>query len=243
MQLKDKIAVVTGGTAGIGRGIAKKLAQEGAKVMVVGRNAERGQEVVKEIGNGAEFHKVDVANTQAVDQFFQKVLADHGKVDILVNNAGITRDALLMRLSEEHWDEVIDTNLKSAYNTCRAVIRSMMKARSGKIINISSIVGLTGNPGQAHYSASKAGLIGLSKSLAREVASRGICVNCVAPGFIKTPMTAALTEDQQKAILHAIPMSRIGDVEEIAEAVLFLAGDRSNYITGQVLSVNGGMAM
>lgn len=245
-KLKDKIAVVTGATAGIGKGIALKLAQEGAKVVVVGRNLERGRQVVQEIekaGGAGVFFPVDVANTEEVDLFLKKVLDDHEKIDILVNNAGITRDALLMRMTEEQWDDVIDTNLKSAYNTCRAVIRPMMKARSGKIINISSVVGLTGNSGQAHYAASKAGLIGLSKSLAREVASRNICVNCVAPGFIETAMTDALNDAQKEVVLQAIPMNRIGGVEEIAEAVLFLSSNAANYITGQVLSVNGGMVM
>ncbi len=245
-KLKDKVAVVTGATAGIGRGIAHKLAHEGATVIVVGRNEERGEQVVTEIRDAsglAMFEPVNVADTQAVDILLQGVFEKYGKVDVLVNNAGITRDAFLMRMTEKQWDDVLNTNLKSAYNTCKAVIRPMMKARSGKIIFISSVVGLTGNPGQAHYAASKAGLIGLSKSLAREVASRGICVNCVAPGFVKTAMTDALTDEQREVIKRAIPMSRIGEVEEIAEAVLFLASDQASYITGQVLSVNGGMAM
>lgn len=240
-MLKDQVAVVTGGTAGIGKGIAARLREVGATVIVVGRNAERGQKVAEEIGG--KFYQVDVSQTAAVEAMMKEILNEYGQIDILVNNAGISRDALLMRMSEEQWDDVIDTNLKSAYNTCRAVIRAMMKARYGKIVSISSIVGLTGNAGQAHYSASKAGLIGLSKSLAREVASRNICVNCVAPGFIETAMTDVLNDSQKEAILQAIPMNRIGSVKDIADAVLYLVSDAANYVTGQVLSVNGGMAM
>jgi 3-oxoacyl-[acyl-carrier protein] reductase len=246
--MKDKVAIVTGGTAGIGRAIACKLAEAGAKVVIFGRNEERGAEVVAEI-KGAEgskqaaFVKVDVADFEQVQQAIAKVFETDGQVDVLVNNAGITRDNLLMRLSEEHWDEVIDVNLKSAFNTCKAVVRPMMKARCGKIINISSVVGLTGNPGQAHYAASKAGLIGFSKSLARELASRGITVNCVAPGFIETKMTDAIPDKHKEALLGAIPLGRLGQPEEIANAVLFFADEKASYITGQVLTVDGGMVM
>ncbi len=248
MRMKDKVAIVTGGTAGIGRATAIKLAEEGAKVTIFGRNEERGAEVVKaieeKVGPGkARFIKVCVSKTEDVDAAIKQVLDADGQVDVLVNNAGITRDGLLMRLPEDHWDEVIDVNLKSAYNTCRSAVRPMMKAKCGKIINISSVVGLTGNAGQAHYAASKSGLIGFSKSLARELAKRGICVNCVAPGFIQTAMTDALNDGQKDAIKKTIPLSRLGQPEDIAEAVLFLASDQANYITGQVLTVDGGMVM
>jgi len=244
--MEGKVAIVTGGTAGIGRAIARRLAEAGATVVVFGRNEERGAQVAAELQGdslGASFMRVDVADAEQVTAAINKVLETHGKVDILVNNAGITRDSLLMRLSEEHWDEVLDVNLKSAFNTCKAVVRPMMKARSGKIINISSVVGLTGNPGQAHYAASKSGLIGFSKSLARELASRGINVNCVAPGFIETKMTDAIADKHKEALLGAIPLGRMGKPEEIADAVLFLAGENAKYITGQTLTVDGGMVM
>jgi 3-oxoacyl-[acyl-carrier protein] reductase len=246
MLCRDKVAVVTGGTSGIGKAIARKLAAEGAHVCLFGRNAERGAEAVAEIeasGGSAQFFQVDVGKHDAVDEAIQALLKEHGAIDILVNNAGITRDGLLMRLTEDHWDSVLETNLKSAFNTCRAVARAMLKNRSGKVVNISSVVGLTGNAGQTHYSASKSGLIGFTKSLAREFASRGICVNCVAPGFIQTPMTDELTEEQRKAILNSVPLGRMGEPEEIANAVAFLAGPHSDYITGQVLTVDGGMVM
>lgn len=241
-MLQDKVAIVTGGTAGIGREIAVKMAEAGAKVAIFGRNPERGAEVVAQIGDDkAIFIQVDVAKTGAIEEAIAQVQEKLGDIDVLVNNAGITRDNLLMRLPEDHWDDVIDTNLKSAFNTCRAVVRPMMKKRSGRIINISSVVGLTGNAGQAHYAASKSGVIGFSKSLACELATRGITVNCVAPGFIETPMTDVLNEKQKSAILGAIPMGRMGQPEEIAKAVIFLASDMANYITGQVLAVDGGM--
>ena len=166
-----------------------------------------------------------------------------GRIDILVNNAGITRDNLLMKMTEEDWDRVIAVNLKSVYNTCQALVRSMLKARNGKIINITSVVGLNGNAGQANYAASKAGMIGFTQSLAKEVASRGICVNCIAPGFIKTPMTGVLTETQKEAIIKQVPMGRLGNPEEIAHAAVFLASSLSDYVTGQVLTVDGGMVM
>jgi 3-oxoacyl-[acyl-carrier protein] reductase len=247
--LKNKVAIVTGATAGIGKAIALNFAQHGAKVAVLGTNPERGAEVVREIQQltgdteSAVFCQVDIANTNAVDAIMNQLLAQFGKVDILVNNAGITRDALLMKMTEEQWDSVVDVNLKSAFNTCRAVVRSMMKARKGKIINISSVVGLTGNPGQAHYAASKSGLIGFSKSLAKELASRNICVNCIAPGFIQTRMTDVLAEAQKEALLKEIPLGRMGWPEEIAHAALFLASDWSDYVTGQVMTVDGGMVM
>ncbi len=247
-HLKDKAAVITGGTAGIGRDIALAFAKEGAHVAIFGTNAKRAAEVLellkKTYPNQKFISKLaDVADKKAIDQALQEILVEFGKIDILVNNAGITKDGLLMKMSEEDWDRVIAVNLKSVYNTCQALVRPMLKARSGKIINISSVVGLNGNAGQANYAASKAGMIGFTKSLAKEVASRGICVNCIAPGFIKTPMTDVLTDAQKEGILNQVPMGRLGNPEEIAHAAVFLASDWSNYITGQVLTVDGGMVM
>jgi len=249
-HLKDKAAIITGGTAGIGREIALAFARQGAHVAIFGTHAERAAEVVQLLEQNKAFPTqkilsklVDVADKKAVDQSIQEITAEFGKVDILINNAGITRDGLLMKMSEEDWDRVIAVNLKSVYNTCQALVRPMLKARSGKIINISSVVGLTGNAGQANYAASKAGMIGFTKSLAKEVASRGICVNCIAPGFIKTPMTDVLTDAQKEALLKQVPMGRLGSPEEIANTAVFLASDWSNYMTGQVLTVDGGMVM
>ncbi len=244
MELDEQVAIVTGGSRGIGKAIALKLAEAGAKVAIFAMNPERGQAVVEEIGSErAKFYQVNVSDKEEVAAGVKSVIADFGAVHVLVNNAGITRDNLLMRISEDDWDSVLDTNLKSCYNTCQAVYRPMLKAKKGKIINISSVIGLTGNAGQVNYAASKSGMIGLTQSLARELASRGICVNCVAPGFIETEMTAKLNEKQHELTLEQIPMRRMGKAEEIAEAVLFLAGPRSNYITGQVLTVDGGMVM
>ncbi|MFI5334305.1 MAG: 3-oxoacyl-ACP reductase FabG [Chlamydiales bacterium] len=248
--LKDKRALVTGGTAGIGKEIALRFAKEGAHVAIFGTNTERAKEVMQELELVRVFHEqkfaaevVNVADKKSVEEALERLLKTFGAIDILVNNAGITRDNLLMRMSEEEWDEVIDVNLKSVYNTSQALIRAMLKARSGKIINISSVVGLTGNAGQVNYAASKSGMIGFTKALAQELASRGICVNCIAPGFIKTRMTDALTDPQKEMILKKIPMGRMGDAREIADAAVFLASPLSNYITGQVLTVDGGMVM
>lgn len=248
--LKGKTALVTGGTAGIGKAIALEFAKSGASVAIFGTNAERAAEVVKEMQalqsnpeQNFTAEIVNVAETKAVSDAIHKILGSWGKIDILVNNAGITRDTLLMKMTEEDWDEVLDVNLKSAYNTCQALVRPMLKAKSGKIINITSVVGLTGNAGQVNYAASKSGMIGLTKSLALEVATRGICVNCIAPGFIQTRMTDELSEAQKGAIMAKIPMARLGNPEDIAQAALFLASDLSNYITGQVLTVDGGMVM
>jgi 3-oxoacyl-[acyl-carrier protein] reductase len=249
-MLKGKKALITGGTAGIGRGIALSMAREGAHVVIFGTNEERASLVVAEMqelteGSGQMFFYqiVDVADKAAVDAAMHAVLAKFGCVDILVNNAGITKDVLLMKMSEEDWDQVLATNLKSVYNTCQSLVRVMLKARSGKIINISSVVGLTGNAGQANYAASKAGMIGFTKALAQEVASRGVCVNCIAPGFIQTKMTDVLNEGQKEGILRQIPMGKMGLPEDIANAVIFFASPLSDYITGQVLSVDGGMVM
>ena len=247
-HLKDKAAVITGGTAGIGREIAMAFAREGAHVAIFGTNAERAAEVLEHLKNTYPNQQflvklADVSDKKAVDQALQEILTEFGKIDILVNNAGITRDGLLMKMTEEDWDRVIAVNLKSVYNTCQALVRPMLKARGGKIINITSVVGLNGNAGQTNYAASKAGMIGFTQSLAKEVASRGICVNCIAPGFIKTPMTDVLTDAQKEGILKQVPMGRLGNAEEIANTAVFLASDGSNYITGQVLTVDGGMVM
>ncbi len=248
LQLENQVAVVTGGNAGIGKAIALKFAAQGAKVAVFGTNAENGTAVVEEIkkimpGAQAQFFNVDVSNTVLVEDAMKLVLEVFGSIDILVNNAGVTVDRLLMKMQEEDWDRVLNVNLKSCYNTCRSVIRFMMKAKKGKIINVSSVVGLIGNPGQTNYAASKAGMIGFTKALAKEVASRNICVNCIAPGFIKTSMTDKLSESQIEDLLKGIPLGRMGDPEDIANVASFLAGPLSNYITGQVITVDGGMVM
>jgi len=245
-SLENQVALVTGGTAGIGKAIAQKLALEGAKVAIFGTNVERGNAIIQEFRQLTQrddfiFYPVDVSKTADVDENIKKVLEAFGKIDILVNNAGITADQLLMKMVEEEWDRVLDINLKSCYNTCRAVVRSMMKARKGKIINVSSIVGLTGNAGQVNYAASKAGMIGLTKALAKELASRNIHVNCVAPGFIETEMTNKLSEEQKKKILDEVPLGRIGAPSDIANIVWFLSCSLSDYITGQVMVVDGGM--
>lgn len=246
--LTGQVAVVTGGNAGIGKAIALKLAEEGAKVAILGTKAETGAAAVEEIkqkspASDVRFFQVDISKTPVVDEVFKQILQDLGQIDILVNNAGITADQLLMKMSEEDWDKVLSINLKSCYNTCHAVVRTMMKAKKGKIINISSVVGLNGNAGQTNYAASKAGMIGFTKALAKEVASRNILVNCVAPGFIQTKMTDVLNDSQKEAIFKQIPLGRMGDPSEIANIVWFLAGPLSDYITGQVITVDGGMVM
>lgn len=248
--LNNKNVLITGGTAGIGKQIALSFAKHGANVAIFGTNQERANQVVVEleaarIDENQKFLAVivNVSKKDEIDAAIEDILNQWGSVDVLINNAGITRDGLLMKMSEDNWDEVIDVNLKSVFNTCQALVRPMMKARAGKIINISSVVGLTGNAGQVNYSASKSGVIGFTKSLAQELATRGICVNCIAPGFIETRMTGALTDAQREGILKKIPMGRIGSPEEIANAALFLASDLSQYMTGQVLTVDGGMVM
>lgn len=248
--LKAKKVLITGGTAGIGKEIAVCFAKQGANVAIYGTNQERAQQVVEELNQVKAFPEqqfeafiVNVSEKKSVDEAIQALLAKWGQVDVLVNNAGITRDGLLMRMSEQDWDEVIDVNLKSVYNLCQALVRSMIKSKSGKIINISSVVGLTGNAGQTNYTASKSGMIGFTKALALEVATRGICVNCIAPGFIQTRMTGVLNEAQKEGILKKIPMGRMGNPEDIANAALFLASPLSDYVTGQVLTVDGGMVM
>lgn len=249
MLLKGKNAIITGGTRGIGKAIAKSFAERGASLALFGTNVENGNQMIRELnalvseGQKFSFYQVDVSNFQQVEQAINKVLEEFTKIDILVNNAGITRDNLLMRLSENDWETVLDTNLKSVFNTCRAIIRPMLKAKQGKVINISSVVGLTGNAGQANYAASKSGMIGFTKSLAKELASRNICINCIAPGFIETDMTNQLTQQQKETILSQIPLQRLGQPQDIANAVLFLASNYADYITGQVLTVDGGMVM
>lgn len=245
-MLENKIAVVTGGTRGIGRAIAIGLASAGAFVAFTGRDeaaAAESSKAIKDAGGASSFHKVDAADPDGIKEFVDSLVVDRGAVDILVNNAGITRDGLVIRMREEDWDSVLTTNLKGAFFFSQAVSRHMMKARSGSIINISSVVGLKGNPGQANYAASKAGLIGLTKSLAKELATRNVRVNAVAPGYIETEMTGSLSEELRERVLQMIPMGRYGAAEEVAEAVLFLASGMSRYITGQVIVVDGGMVM
>lgn len=246
-MLTGKVALVTGASRGIGKEIALTLAANGAAVIVnYNGSKERADEVVKEIeaaGGTAEAIQCNVAEFQASEEMVKSILANYKKIDILVNNAGITRDGLLMRMPEEDYDAVLDTNLKGTFNMIRHLSRSFLKQRSGKIINLSSVSGVMGNAGQANYSASKAGVIGLTKSVARELASRGVCVNAIAPGFIDTEMTQAMPEEAQNGLKQMIPLGRMGEAAEVAKLVLFLAGNDSNYITGQVISIDGGMTM
>lgn len=247
MSMTNRTAVVTGGSRGIGRAVCVELAKQGANVVLCyAGNAAAAEESVQAcnaLGVQALAIRCDVTDANAVQEMIQKTLAQFGSIDILVNNAGITRDGLLMTMKEDAFDAVLDTNLKGAFLCTKAVVRTMMKQRYGRIINLSSVVGLRGNAGQVNYAASKAGLIGMTKSLAKELAGRGITVNAVAPGFIETDMTAVLPEAARAALLGSIPMQRLGCAEEVAAAVAFLAGDAAAYITGQVLCVDGGMAM
>lgn len=244
MTLTGKVAVVTGASRGIGRAIALKLAAKGAAVAVTATTLEGAQSTADEIvaagGKGLAF-ALNVAESAAVEPFFAAVMEHFGRVDILVNNAGITRDGLLLRMKDADWDAVLDVNLKGTFHCTREAAKLMSKARSGRIINISSVVGEMGNAGQVNYSASKAGMIGLTKSAARELAKRGITVNVVAPGFIETDMTAVLSDKVRGNLLQQIPLERLGTPEDVANAVFFLASDLGGYITGHVLSVNGGM--
>jgi len=243
IDLTGKTAFVTGSTRGIGLAIARGLYDAGARVAIVGRDLTRAQAVASELGEKALGISCDVARADQVEAAIGTAEAGLGPIDVLVNNAGITRDNILLRLSESDWDAVLDANLKGAFHTTRAVIKGMMKRRSGRIISITSVVGLTGNKGQANYAASKAGLIGFTKSVAREYASRGILVNCIAPGFIDTEMTSALPDAARASLLEDIALGRLGRPEDIAGAVLFLASNLAGYITGQVLVVDGGMVM
>jgi 3-oxoacyl-[acyl-carrier protein] reductase len=244
-DLSGQIALVTGASRGIGRAIAESLARCGAKVACVARNAEKLKETVAAItsaGGTAEAFECNVADAASVEKAVEAIIARWGKLQILVNNAGITRDTLLARMSDEQWDEVLNTNLRGAFLFTRAVTRPMMQGRYGRIINISSVSGLVGNAGQANYSASKAGLIGFTRSVARELASRNVTVNCVCPGFIETDMTAALGEAVQEEVKKRIPAKRLGKPEDVSAAVLYLASAEAGYITGQVLTVDGGLS-
>jgi 3-oxoacyl-[acyl-carrier protein] reductase len=246
-MLEGKVALVTGAGRGIGRAIAVKLAADGARVIVnYNGSEEKAKETVsliEEAGGEAWAVRCDVSDFASCAELAKTITEKYGRLDILVNNAGVTRDGLILRMSEEDYDKVLDTNLKGAFNTIRHFSPAFLKQRGGKIINISSVSGVLGNAGQANYSASKAGLIGLTKSVARELASRGICVNAVAPGFIETDMTEAMSDKAKEAVLGNIPLKRTGKVSDVAETVAFLAGSASDYITGQVLCVDGGMAI
>lgn len=243
IDLSGKNALVTGSTRGIGRAIAQALADAGARVAIVGREKSRADAVAADVGRGAQGFACDVSDLAQITQLIGDVESAFGGVDILVNNAGVTRDNLMLRLKDEDWEAVINANLRSAFATTRAASRGMMKRRWGRIINIASVVGITGNKGQSNYAASKAGLIGLTKSVAKEYASRGILANVVAPGFIETDMTAAMTPEARQTMSQQIPLERLGTPADIAGLVAFLASDRAAYITGQVIVVDGGLVM
>lgn len=245
-DLTGKVALVTGAAQGIGKATAHLLARQGADVVVWDVNLEKADEVAREIqalGRRSMAMRVDVSRWEEVDRMVQAVVDQLGKIDLLINNAGIARDKLILRMTEEDWDAVLDINLKGTFNCTKAVIRYMSKQRSGRIVNIASVVGEMGNAGQANYAASKAGVIGLTKTIAREFAQRGITVNAIAPGYIQTAMTEALPEKAKEALKSLIPMERLGQPEDVAQAVLFLVSEASSYITGQVLNVNGGIYM
>ena len=245
-SLKNKVAVVTGASRGIGKSIAKIYAKAGAHVCCISRNKDPLNDVVESIvsnGGSASINAFNVSKSIEFQDNINDIVKKYGTIDILVNNAGITIDKLIMRMNDDDWNKVLDVNLKGAFNGIKSVSRTMMKARSGRIINISSVVGLTGNPGQANYAASKAGLIGLSKASAKELASRGITVNCIAPGYINTDMTANISDKNKENLYSQIPLGRIGNPDDISTAALFLASDEAGYITGQTITVDGGMVM
>ncbi len=241
--MQGQVALVTGASRGIGKAIAQQLTQQGVKVIGTATSDSGAAAISDYLGDMGEGRQLDVTDAESVATVLKAIDESYGQLDILVNNAGITKDNLLMRLKDDDWDAVLDTNLKSVYRLCKAVMRGMMKRRNGRIINISSVVGTTGNPGQTNYCAAKAGLAGFTKALAQEIAARGITVNCVAPGFIDTDMTKSLTDDQKEAIFANIPASRLGQPEEVAAAVVFLASPGAAYITGETIHVNGGLAM
>ncbi|MBN2033185.1 MAG: 3-oxoacyl-[acyl-carrier-protein] reductase [Deltaproteobacteria bacterium] len=248
MEDASKVVVITGGSRGIGRAVALKFAERKPRIVIIHydadlKAAEETSRLLEQKAVEVESHRIDVSSKADVNDCFEDIISRLQRVDVLVNNAGITRDALLMRMSEEDWDTVIRVNLKSVFNCTQAVIRAMVKQRGGRIVNISSVTGQIGNPGQANYAASKAGIMGLTKTLAREVASRGITVNAVAPGFIRTEMTEVLSEKVKASLLQQIPMGRAGEPEDVAEAVYWLCSDGASYITGQVIHVNGGIFM
>ena len=242
-SLTEQVALVTGASRGIGRAIAESLVAQGAFVIGTATSEQGAAAIDEYLGDNGKGIALNVTDTEQLTDTIKGLEKEYGKIDILVNNAGITRDNLMMRMKDDEWEAVINTNLSAVFRVCKAVIRGMMKRRNGRIINISSVVGTTGNPGQVNYCAAKAGLVGFSKSLAKEVAARGITVNCVAPGFIDTDMTKALTDDQKQAIFANIPAERLGKPEEVAAAVSFLASPGAAYITGETIHVNGGMAM
>jgi 3-oxoacyl-[acyl-carrier protein] reductase len=246
LVLEGKLALITGGARGIGREIAMLFANEGADIAICDVNLEEAQKTAKEIenlGRQSIAFKADVTDSGQIQDMADKILDKFNKIDILINNAGITKDNLLLRMSEEDWDKVIAVNLKGTFVCTKIISRVMLKQRSGKIVNLASIIGIMGNAGQANYAASKAGIIGLTKSAAKELASRNICVNAIAPGFIKTDMTAKLSEEVQKKMLSAIPLARLGEAKDVADLALFLSSESSSYITGQVIQVDGGMVM
>ncbi|WP_279026688.1 3-oxoacyl-ACP reductase FabG [Gibbsiella quercinecans] len=243
MSFEGKIVLVTGASRGIGRAIAESFVARGATVIGTATSDNGADAISSYLGTHGKGFKLDVVDAQSIDSVLGAIREQFGEIDILVNNAGITRDNLLMRMKDDEWQDILDTNLTSVFRLSKAVMRAMMKKRFGRIVTIGSVVGTMGNAGQANYAAAKAGLIGFSKSLAREVASRGITVNVVAPGFIETDMTRALTEEQRAGILTQVPANRLGDAKEIANAVAFLASDEAGYITGETLHVNGGMCM
>lgn len=246
MELEGKVALITGAAQGIGKAIAMLLAKNGADVVVSDINLDKANETSKEVvalGRRSIAIKVDVSKSDEVEKMVERIISEFGRIDILVNNAGITRDKLILRMTEEDWDQVIDVNLKGTFNCTKAAIKYMSKQKSGKIVNIASVSGEMGNPGQANYSASKAGVIGFTKTIAREFAQRGINVNAIAPGYIETPMTEVLPDKIKEELKKMIPMERLGKPEDVAHAVLFLVSEASSYITGQVLNVNGGIYM
>ena len=243
MLFENKVVMVTGGAAGIGLATATGFVKEGAKVAICDVNPEAGKTTAESLGPEATFQQVDVSDNKSVNDWVESVVSQYGQIDVLVNNAGITRDGLIMRMKEADWDAVLNVNLKSAFNCIKAVSKTMVKQRSGRIINLASVVGVIGNPGQANYVASKAGIIGLTKAVAKELASRNITVNAVAPGFIETDMTASLPDKAREAMVAQIPMGRAGTARDIAAAVVFLASDQAVYITGQIIHVSGGMYM